>query len=207
MGDGADRVEVESARELRDWLAANGAVAGSIWLVTWKKDSGRGHVAYGEVVDECLCAGWIDSLPRKLDAGRTMRRLSPRNPKSAWSGANKRRVARLERDGRMTEPGRRAVERARANGAWHFLDDVERLEIPDDLGAALDALPNARRRFERFPDSSKRGILEWIKTAKRPATRARRIEDTAAKAAANCKANFPAGRDAGPPDQRRPPRP
>ena len=196
--DEAERVPVESAQELRDWLAANGERGGSIWLVTWKKDSGRSRVPYGEIVDECLCAGWVDSLPRKLDGRRTMLRLSPRAPASAWSGVNKRRVARLEREGRMTDAGRRAVARAKANGAWHFLDDVERLEIPEDLAAALDARPGARRRFERFPDSSVRGILEWIKTAKRPATRARRVEDTAAKAAENRKANFPAGRDAGP---------
>ena len=196
--DEAERVPVESARELCDWLAANGELSGSIWLVTWKKSSGRSHVPYGEIVDECLCAGWVDSLPRRLDERRTMLRLSPRAPTSAWSGVNKRRVARLEREGRMTEPGRRAVARAKANGAWEFLDDVERLEIPEDLAAALDARPGARRRFERFPDSSKRGILEWIKTAKRPATRARRVEDTAVKAAENRKANFPAGRDAGP---------
>ena len=201
MGDGSDeRVKIESVAALRRWLAAHHDRSGSVWLVTWKKGSGGPHVSYDQIVDECLCFGWVDSLPRSLDAGRTMLRVSPRDPKSLWSGANKRRVRRLERTGRMTGAGRRAVEAAKASGTWSFLDDVERLEVPADLVAALDATPGARRRFERFPPSSRRGILEWIKTAKRPATRARRVAETATKAAANRKANFPPGRDAGPPD-------
>ena len=98
----------------------------------------------------------------------------------------------------MTDAGRAPIEAAKKSGAWTFLDDVERLEIPDDLGRALDETPGARDFFERFPDSSRRGILEWIKTAKRDETRARRVRETATKAAENRKANFPSGRDAGP---------
>ena len=200
MTEDGERVEVESAAALRRWLAANHARTDSVWAVTWKKGSGGPHVAWDEIVDECLCFGWVDSLPRALDERRTMLRISPRDPRSAWSGANKRRVRRLEREGRMTGAGRRAVEAAKANGAWAFLDEVERLEVPEDLARALADAPDARRRFDRFPPSSRRGILEWIKSAKRPATRARRIAETAARAAENRKANFPAGRDAGPPD-------
>ena len=198
--DVLERVEIDSAAALRRWLAAHHDRAGSVWLVTWKKGSGRPHVSWDEIVDECLCFGWIDSLPRALDERRTMLRISPRDPKSLWSGANKRRVRRLERQGRMTGAGRRAVELAKRTGTWSALDEVERLEVPPDLAAALDATPGARRRFDRFPPSSRRGILEWITTAVRPATRARRIAETARKAAENRKANFPAGRDAGPPD-------
>ena len=200
MADEDERVDIESGAALRRWLAANHARTGSVWVVTWKKGSSGPYVALDEIVDECLCFGWVDSLPRALDEGRTLLRISPRDPRSAWSGVNKRRVRRLEREGRMTGAGRRAVERAKANGAWTFLDEVERLEIPDDLAAALDATPEARHRFERFPPSSRRGILEWIKSAKRPATRAGRVAETARKAAENRKANFPPGRDAGRPD-------
>lgn len=129
-----------------------------------------------------------------------MLRISARNPKSNRSGANRRRVARLEKAGRMHPAGRRMASLAKRTGTWTFLDDVERLAIPDDLAAALDATPAARRPFERFPDSSRRTILEWIKSARTDATRARRVAETAEKAARNVKASHPRGRDAGPPD-------
>ena len=193
-----ERVQVESADELRRWLRDHHARKESIWLVTWNKASGRPTVAYDDVVDQCLCYGWIDSAVRKLDGERSMLRLSPRSPTSHWSGTNKRKVARLEKAGLMRAPGRRTVELAKRRGTWTFLDDVERLELPPDLVARLDGTPGARERFERFPDSSKRGILEWIKTARTDATRARRIAETAEKAARNVKANHPKGRDAGP---------
>lgn len=127
-----------------------------------------------------------------------MLRISPRNPKSNWSGINKERVARLLEEGRMKKPGLDLVEIAKENGAWNFLDDVEQLLIPDDLQEALNTFQKASFYFNRFPDSSKRGILEWIKTAKWASTRQKRIEETARKASQNIKANHPKGRDAGP---------
>ena len=148
------------------------------------------------IVDELLCWGWIDSLPRKLDERRTMVRISPRKPSSRWSRVNKGKVARLDAEGRMRSPGLEAVRVAKANGGWTFLDDVERLEVPDDLAAAFDA--EARAFWDRFPASSRRGILEWIKSARTEATRTRRVRETASKAAANRKANFPPGKDRGP---------
>ena len=197
-----ERVGVESVEELERWLSAHHGQSESVWLVTWKRSSGRPAVAYDDVVDQCLRFGWVDSAVRKLDADRSMLRLSPRDPKSNWSGANKRRVARLEKAGLMRAAGRRSVELAKRTGTWTFLDEVERLELPPDLLARLADEPAARERFERFPDSSKRGILEWIKTAKTDATRERRIAETAEKAARNVKANHPKGRDAGPAPRR-----
>ena len=94
-----ERVSVESVEELRRWLSANHERTESVWLVTWKKSSGRPTVAYDDIVDQCLCFGWVDSAVRKLDTERSMLRLSPRSPKSNWSGTNKRRVARLEKAG------------------------------------------------------------------------------------------------------------
>ena len=195
----SDRIDVGSVAELRDWLAANGERTASIWLVRWKKGDPR-HLTYDEIVDCCIAYGWVDSQPRKLDATRSLIRLSPRDPKSNWSAVNKERVERLERDGLMDARGRRMVELAKETGTWDFLDDVDRLIEPDDLRAALDAEPEARRLWNRFPPSSRRGILEWIKVAKADATRAKRVAETVAKAAANRKANFPKGRDAGPKD-------
>ena len=196
----SDHLDVGSVAELREWLAANDERTTSIWLVRWRKGDPR-HLTYDEIVDACIAHGWVDSQPRKLDATRSLIRLSPRDPKSNWSAVNKARVERLERDGLMDERGRRMVELAKETGTWDFLDDVDRLIEPDDLSSALDAEPEARRLWDRFPPSSRRGILEWIKVAKTDATRAKRVAKTVAKAAENRKANFPKGRDAGPKDE------
>ena len=193
-----EQIAIESAADLRSWLAQNHASSGSVWLVTWKKDSGHPYVSYDEIVDQCLCFGWIDSLPKKLDELRTMLRISPRDSKSNWSRANKARVHRLIEAGLMQASGMAVVEYAQKNGTWDFLDEVERLQVPDDLRSEFDKHPDSRRYFDRFPASSKRAILEWIKNAKTEATRSKRIIETASKAAKNTKANHPKGRDAGP---------
>jgi uncharacterized protein YdeI (YjbR/CyaY-like superfamily) len=92
------QLEVSSRAELRTWLLAHYTQAQSMWLVTWKRPDVR-YLPYGDVVDELLCFGWVDSLPRKLDATRSMLLISPRKLKSAWSQVNKDRVERLLREG------------------------------------------------------------------------------------------------------------
>ncbi len=186
-----ERVEVASVAELRDWLRVNHRQSESIWLVTYKKHVADKYVAKDEIVDEVLCWGWIDSLPRKLDADRTMLRLSPRKKGSQWSKINKDKVTRLERQRRMRAPGRRKIEQAKADGSWTFLDDVEALVKPGDLVAAFAAHPGAAENFDAFPPSAQRGLLGWIKLARTPATRAKRIATTAEQAAQNLMANFP----------------
>lgn len=188
------RVPVRSAAEWRAWLELNHHQRESIWLVVWKKGKGP-HVPMSEIVDEALCFGWIDSLPRKLDDARSMVLLSPRKPGSAWSAVNKAKIARLQADGRMAGPGIAAVERAKADGSWVFLEDVDALIPPGDLLAALaDGAPEARQRWDGFSRSSRRGILEWIRQARRPETRARRIAETVRLAAMGLKANHPEAR-------------
>jgi uncharacterized protein YdeI (YjbR/CyaY-like superfamily) len=191
MAAGSDlpRIEVTSRAQLRAWLEAHHETSGSVWLVIWKKRDPERHLPYDAIVEEVLCFGWVDSLPRKLDAERSMLLLSRRRPGSAWSAANKARIARLIEDGKMAPAGLAAVEAARADGSWSFLDDVERLEVPPDLADALARLPEAAKHFAAFPRSVRRGILEWIKQAKRPETRTRRIEETAREAAQNRRAN------------------
>lgn len=194
IGDDYPRVEIDSREALRAWLAQNHERTDGVWLVTYKKHCGDRHVPYDAVVEEVLCFGWIDSLPRKLDADRTMLFLSPRRPGSPWSGVNKKRIAALSNAGRIAPAGQAKIDAAVADGSWTLLDDVEDLVIPNDLAAALDAEPGARRHFEAFPDSSKKGILWWIKSAKRDATRAKRIRETATLAAQNVRANHPRDR-------------
>jgi len=188
-GEDLPRVEVTGRAQWRAWLAAHHATSDSIWLVTWKNQSPERHLPYADIVEEALCFGWVDSLPRRLDDQRTMLLLSPRKPGSAWSAANKARVERLAAAGAMAPAGLAAVDIARADGSWNFLDEVERLEIPSDLDQALSRHPGAADHFAAFPRSVRRGILEWIKQAKRPDTRTRRLAETAALAAQNKRAN------------------
>ena len=108
--------------------------------------------------------------------------IAPRNPKSAWSAINKAHVERARASGAMTAAGETKIMAAQANGQWSFLDDVERLDMPDDLAAALRA-NGTRPVWDSCPRTVKRGTLEWIKTAKTPPTRAVRIAAVATSAA------------------------
>jgi uncharacterized protein YdeI (YjbR/CyaY-like superfamily) len=200
-----ERVEVTSREDLRRWLEENHGRPDSIWLVTFRKSAGP-VLPYDAIVEEALCFGWVDSLPRALDDTRTMLRLSPRRPKSAWSAINKARVADLTARGLMAPAGIVAVERAKVDGSWAALDAVETLEIPADLAAELERLPPAATHFAAFSRSSRRGILEWIAAAKTEETRRRRIADTARLAADNLKANHPEGRNRGVDPARRGPK-
>lgn len=179
IGD-APSVEVRNRAELRAWLAENHARQRSAWLVTYRKHHGN-HLPFEEVVEELMCWGWVDSSVRALDADRTMHFVSQRSPGSAWSAANKANVARARAAGAMTEAGEATIRAAQTNGMWAFLDDVERLEVPDDLAAALDGAA-LRPVWEDWPRSVKRATLEWIKTAKRAETRGARIAEVASSA-------------------------
>jgi uncharacterized protein YdeI (YjbR/CyaY-like superfamily) len=160
-----------------------------VWLVTWKKHTGRPAVTYDDAVSEALAFGWVDSKPAKLDADRTMLYFSPRRPGSAWSRPNKQRVQVMESLGLMADAGSQAVHTARTDGSWSRLDDVENLVVPADLAHALERHPGAESNWDAFPRSTKRGILEWIVQARRAETRASRVEDTAARAARGERAN------------------
>lgn len=192
-----EQVHVNSRQELRAWLAANHAQSESIWLVTYKKHVPDKYVAWDEIVQEALCFGWIDSLPRKLDADRSMLRLSPRRKGSAWSARNKQHIEELLAAGLMAAPGLAAIERAKADGSWTLLDDVEALIVPDDLAAALAANPEAQAQYDAFTDASKRGVLWWIKSARRPATRQKRIAETVRLAALGLRGGHPESKGSG----------
>jgi uncharacterized protein YdeI (YjbR/CyaY-like superfamily) len=187
--DKGERVQIENRGEWRAWLEKNHDRDSGIWLVTFKKHCGDKYVRYDDIVEEALCFGWVDSVVRKLDEDRKMLWLAPRKPGSGWSRLNKERVERLIAAGLMTPPGLEKIEAAKRDGSWHALDAIEALEIPSDLEAALASYPSARGNFDAFPRSVKRGILEWIANAKRPQTRAKRVEETARLAEDNVRAN------------------
>ncbi|MBD1915419.1 MULTISPECIES: YdeI/OmpD-associated family protein [Cyanophyceae] len=182
-------VQVESRAEWRAWLAENHARTEGLWLITYKKRPGRPHVSYDEVVEEALCFGWIDSKGNKLDDERTMLWMAPRKPDTGWSALNKKRITVLAEAELIMPPGLAKIEAAKLDGSWELLDAIERLEVPADLAAAFRANEVAWDNFDAFPRSAKRGILEWIASAKRAETRERRIAKTVELAAQNLRAN------------------
>lgn len=187
--DAAERVHPESRAAWREWLASHHQSSTGVWFVSWRKQAGRTGPSYEDAVEEALCFGWIDSQARKLDDDRTMLWFSPRKPGGGWARPNKERVERLTVAGLMTPSGQRVIDAARADGSWSRLDDVENLVVPDDLAAALDRHPPARQHWDAFPRSVRRSILAWIVQARRDATRAARIEETAQLAQVNERAN------------------
>lgn len=159
----------------RSWLAAHHASTRGCWVVSWRNGSGRERVPYVDLVEEALCWGWIDSTAGILDADRGVQMMTPRKARSSWTRLNRQRVAAMEAAGRMTDAGRRAVAVAQANGWWTILDPVEDLIEPDDLAAALDAVPVARAAWDGFPPSARKQMLFQVITAATPATREKRV--------------------------------
>jgi uncharacterized protein YdeI (YjbR/CyaY-like superfamily) len=175
----------------RDWLIANHAASSGVYLVSWRRPTGRTSVPYEEAVEEALCVGWVDSTGRVIDDERSIQWFAPRRPRSAWARSNKERVERLTAAGLMLPAGLAAIEEAKRNGMWTLLDDVENLIVPDDLAAALDAAPQARTNWDAFSRSARRAMLEWVAQARRPETRAKRIAAIADAAARNERAYPP----------------
>ncbi|MBA4031984.1 MAG: hypothetical protein C0478_13985 [Planctomyces sp.] len=182
-------VTCANAGQWREWLAAHVLATQGVWLVTFKKGFADERLDYDTAVEEALCFGWIDSKPAKLDARRTMLYFSPRKAGTGWSKVNKDRIEKLLSEGRMTSHGQTKIDAAKADGSWDKLNSVDALEIPPDLGTAFDRWPGAADNFAAFPKSTRRGILEWILNAKRPETRAARLEETARLASINERAN------------------
>jgi uncharacterized protein YdeI (YjbR/CyaY-like superfamily) len=195
MGEEKETLEVASATELHDWLVQNESRKTGIWLVTYKASSLRGRqISYAQIVDELLCFGWIDSLPRKLDQERSMLWISPRKVASAWSKLNKEKIAALEREGRLRPVAIAMIQEAKTLGTWDKLNDIEDGIIPQDLAVELEKYPGARANFDAFPKSVKKSILEWIVQAKTEATKRKRMSETAEQASQNQRANQWKGR-------------
>lgn len=182
-------IHPKTRAEWRAWLAEHHTRREGVWLISYKKETGKPRFDYDIAVEEALCFGWIDSKPNKLDEERSLLWFAPRKPRTGWSKLNKERVERLTAEGLMMPAGLAKVEAAKQDGSWAALDAIEALEIPPDLEAALAAYPAAKPNFEAFPKSVKRGILEWIATARKSETRAKRIQETAQLANENIRAN------------------
>jgi uncharacterized protein YdeI (YjbR/CyaY-like superfamily) len=159
------------------WLAQHHASSGGIWLVHAKKGNPDPTVSYAEALEVALCFGWIDSRKKALDEQHFMQRWTPRSSKSIWSKVNRDHALRYIAEGKMQPAGLAEVERARRDGRWDAAyDPVSKAEVPADLQAALDANPDAATFFTTLTSQNRFAILFRLQGAKKPGTRAARLE-------------------------------
>jgi uncharacterized protein YdeI (YjbR/CyaY-like superfamily) len=159
------------------WLGAQHATSGGLWLKIAKKDSGIDTVSYAEALEVALCYGWIDGQKGKLDDEYWLQRFTPRKPRSKWSRVNRDKAVELIERGEMRPAGLREVERAKGDGRWDAAYEAQSgATVPDDLRRELEKHDRAREFFATLDSTNRYAILYRIQDAKKPETRARRIE-------------------------------
>ena len=178
----------QGREDWRAWLVENHAAAQEIWLVIHKKHAAKAGLTYVEALEEALCFGWIDGILKRIDDEKHTIRFTPRRKNSIWSEQNKKRVAKLIQEGRMTAAGLAKIKEAKANGQWAKAAAREDVTlVPPELTAALAQNAQALESFEKLAPSHRKQFIYWISTAKRDETRKKRIETTIKMLMANRK--------------------
>lgn len=169
---------VRDAAAWRKWLGTHHAESGGVWLAVSKSGATTPtRLTYDQALEEALSHGWIDGRAQRRDDATYRLRFTPRRRRSAWSKRNTVIAERLISEGRMHAAGIAEIERAKADGRWQAAyHGSTAIDVPDDLAAALDAEPSAKAMFSRLSAQNRYAVLYRIHDAKRPETRARRIE-------------------------------
>ncbi len=165
----------------RKWLEKNHGKQLGVWLIYYKKSSGKSRVSYDDAVEEALCFGWIDSIMKPLDEEKFMQKFTPRKTKSVWSALNKRRVEKLIADGLMMPAGLTIIETGKQNGSWTKLDHVENYEIPEDLKKVFSKNKKVAKWFHGLAPFKRKQLLYRLANAKLTETRARKIAEILAQ--------------------------
>jgi uncharacterized protein YdeI (YjbR/CyaY-like superfamily) len=173
----------------RAWLKKNHAREKEVWLIYYKRHTGKPRIPYDDAVEEAICFGWIDSTVRRIDDERYAQKFTPRNEKSNWSELNKKRARKMVEAGRMTKAGLAKFEQAEKHKNKRPGSEPPKrtLVIPPDLKKALSAGKKALANFNNFAPSYRRLYIAWINAAKRPETREKRIKQTVKWSAENKK--------------------
>jgi uncharacterized protein YdeI (YjbR/CyaY-like superfamily) len=161
----------------RAWLENNHHQSLGVWLKHAKKSSGNESVTYREALEEALCYGWIDSQKQSYDGDYFLQKFTPRGPKSVWSKVNVAKVESLIDMGKMQPAGLVAMDLAKQDGRWDAAyDSASASTVPEDFQAALDKNPKAKQFFETLNKANVYAFCWRVQTAKKPETRAARIE-------------------------------
>ena len=166
------------------WMKTHHDRETELWLRIYKKGAGVPTVVHAQALDVALCWGWIDGIRKSFDKESFLQRYTPRRPRSLWSQINRDHVARLTAAGRMTAHGQRQVDAAKADGRWDAayapIRSASEAGIPDDLRAAIEANPRARKTFRMLGRMNLFALAFRTRNMKTPAGRARKIEELVA---------------------------
>lgn len=174
-----ERLYAASRGQWREWLAKNHKTKKEVWLIYYKKHTGKPRVPYNDAVEEAICFGWIDSTVKKLDEEKYAQKFTPRSVKSNWSQLNIQRAKRMIEIGRMTKAGLVRCQDAIKNSREELRDKPpkKRLTIPPYLKEALSANKKVWQNFCNLAPSYQRLYIRWITEAKKGETRKRRLKE------------------------------
>jgi uncharacterized protein YdeI (YjbR/CyaY-like superfamily) len=182
---------VKTRQEWRKWLEENHSSVQGIWLIYYKKPSGKPRIPYNDAVEEALCFGWIDSKIKRVNDDYYIQWFTPRRPGSRWSKLNMGRIQKLIEEGRMRPEGLSAYEEA--NKKPKLINNIrleDNIPVPDDLSLALEKNIAAHNNFINSPPSSRKLYVFWLNDAKREETRKARIAKIVERSEKNIKAGM-----------------
>jgi uncharacterized protein YdeI (YjbR/CyaY-like superfamily) len=169
--------EFETLGEFYEWLGKHHDKEPEVWIKVHKVGSGLSSINPKEAIDAALCWGWIDGLRKAFDAKSFLQRYTPRGEKSLWSQINVKNVARLIKQGKMTEHGLRHVKAAKADGRWNrAYQSAKEMTIPNDLLAAINAEPKAKKMLDQLNAQNRYALAFRIHNMKTDAGRKKKIE-------------------------------
>ncbi len=165
-------------KEWRKWLKENHSSVKEVWLIYYKKHTGKPRIPYDDAVEEALCFGWIDSTVKRIDDETYCQKFTPRNDKSNWSDHNKRRVIKMINQGKMTRVGMEKVKAAKSSGEWSKkMETIKEFNMPSELSQILSANKKANEFFNELSTSDKKQYIGWIASAKKVETKEKRAEE------------------------------
>lgn len=187
--DISETLHITDRKQWRAWLKENHRKKKEIWLIYFKKHTGKPRIPYNDAVEEALCFGWIDSTVKRIDDERYAQKYTPRNKKSIWSESNIKRAKKMTKARKMTKAGRELFKSAMKDGQQSSRPKVVpvQLSAPGDLKKALSGNKKAQENFANFSPSCKKRYIFWILDAKKKETREKRIKRVVKLAAENKK--------------------
>ena len=172
------RFTPRSRQAWRHWLEENHDSRADVWVVFYKRHTGKPTLTYNDAVEEAVCFGWIDGVMRSIDDERYTHRFTPRKVSSRWSATNRKRAEKMIEAGFMTEAGREAIEQAQRSGNWDTPPPRFDVSVPPELAEELRKNEKAARYFDSLAPSYRAQFTGWINSAKRSETRQRRLAET-----------------------------